>query len=56
LVDLLQPVLVKMKKDLYDWQNVTRDPWICSPHGVLEDKGTFGSSPSCMPLYNNPDA
>ena len=42
-------VLEKMKEELYKWQNVTKDPWICSPHGVLE---TQAGRAVCMELIN----
>ena len=45
IVDLLQTKLV-------DWQNMTSDPWLCAPVGVLEDSGLYKSDPRCMPLYN----
>ena len=48
-----KPIFEKLKSDLNIWLNVTKDPWICSPHGVLEDKGAYGSNPSCLPLYNS---
>ncbi|XP_048252057.1 N-sulphoglucosamine sulphohydrolase-like [Haliotis rufescens] len=38
-------VFTNMQNTLLNWQNVTNDPWICSPTGVLE-KG------KCMTLFN----
>ena len=29
-------VLQNLKLELFSWQNITSDPWICSPHSVLE--------------------
>lgn len=46
----------KVFKDLYDrllnWQNITNDPWICSPHAVLEDKGLYHDNVQCLSLDN----
>ncbi|XP_041363361.1 N-sulphoglucosamine sulphohydrolase-like [Gigantopelta aegis] len=39
-----------LKTELNRWQNVTADPWICSPWGVLES--TRAISPVCLPLDN----
>jgi len=47
-----QTVFEQLKTTLSNWQNRTKDPWICSPHAVLEDKGTFKNNPQCLPLYN----
>lgn len=41
-----------MQKRLHDWQNLTSDPWICAPSGVLEDSGRFKSHPVCLELDN----
>ena len=46
-------ILETLKRKLYDWLNVTRDPWICSPHSVLENSGLFFDTPQCLPLLNN---
>lgn len=48
-------ILEALKTKLFHWQNVTSDPWICSPKGVLEDKGLYSSNPQCLPLYNGLD-
>lgn len=45
-------VFEQLKTTLSNWQNKTKDPWICSPHAVLEDKGRFKNNPQCLPLYN----
>lgn len=37
---------------LSTWQNVTADPWICAPTGVLQDAGMYKNAPTCLPLYN----
>ncbi|GIY35196.1 n-sulphoglucosamine sulphohydrolase [Caerostris extrusa] len=34
-----------LQKMLLDWQISTNDPWICSPSGVLENKGRFKENP-----------
>ena len=47
-----QPVLDQLMADLNRWLNVTKDPWICSPHAVLEDIGGVEHQPSCRPLFN----
>ena len=44
LSSVYQTVFQKLKSSLLDWQNVTHDPWICSPRGVLEDAGNYKSS------------
>lgn len=41
-----------LKRKLFDWQKETKDPWICAPHGVLEDKGDYKNNPTCMDLLN----
>ncbi|KAK7792784.1 hypothetical protein R5R35_004923 [Gryllus longicercus] len=45
-------VLTDLKQQLTQWQVKTLDPWICSPHGVLENQGLFKDHPSCLPLHN----
>lgn len=45
-------ILAVLQKQLLDWQNITSDPWLCSPIAVLEDAGLYKSHPRCMPLYN----
>ncbi|XP_044253701.1 N-sulphoglucosamine sulphohydrolase [Tribolium madens] len=45
-------VMQELEKRLSEWQNATNDPWICSPHSVLENKGDYANNPQCMPLYN----
>ncbi|KAK6171324.1 hypothetical protein SNE40_019538 [Patella caerulea] len=48
-------VIKSLKIELNQWQNVTADPWICAPNGVLEASGTYKSHPSCLPLDNDTD-
>lgn len=45
-------IFEQLKRELFNWQNKTDDPWLCSPHGVFEDKGIFKNSPQCLDLYN----
>ena len=45
----MKKTLKLMKKMLFDWQNQTYDPWICSPHSVLELRS---NNFSCMLLFN----
>ncbi|KAF8764375.1 N-sulfoglucosamine sulfohydrolase like protein [Argiope bruennichi] len=45
-------IFTALKKLLIDWQIETNDPWICSPSGVLENKGRFKSNPQCLSLFN----
>ncbi|CAL1286568.1 unnamed protein product [Larinioides sclopetarius] len=45
-------VLASLKKMLINWQIETNDPWICSPSGVLENKGRYKDNPQCLPLLN----
>lgn len=47
-----QDIFLDLRKRLLDWQRATNDPWICSPSGVLEDKGNFPPSGVCLPLDN----
>lgn len=46
-------VLADLQKQLYDWQNITSDPWLCSPTAVLEDAGAYKTNPTCMSMDNN---
>jgi len=47
-----QSVLVSLQAQLSSWQNVTGDPWLCSPHAVLENSGAFKNQKICMELDN----
>lgn len=42
----------QLKLRLESWQRQTNDPWLCSPHSVLQDSGQYRVDPICMPLYN----
>ena len=42
----------KLQKLLFNWQNNTSDPWLCSPHGVLQDSGVYKHKHECLPLLN----
>ena len=44
--------LALLKEKLVSWQNVTADPWICAPEGVLEYQGKYKGHPKCLPLDN----
>ena len=37
---------------LRSWQNITNDPWICSPGNVLEQKGRFPPTGVCLSMHN----
>lgn len=41
-----------LKQKLFEWQKQTKDPWICAPHAVLEDKGDYKNKPQCLDLLN----
>ena len=45
-------VLEELMTLLMTWQRDTNDPWICSPSGVLEDKGHYPRSGVCPMLHN----
>ena len=45
-----------LRSQLKEWQNVTNDPWICSPYGVLEDKGRYKHAPTCFSADYSLDA
>ncbi|XP_076444419.1 N-sulfoglucosamine sulfohydrolase-like isoform X2 [Babylonia areolata] len=47
--------LALLKEELVSWQNVTADPWICAPAGVLEYQGQYKGHPQCLPLDNGLD-
>ena len=40
-------IIAEFKEDLLNWQNATRDPWICSPHAVQLQNG------HCFALINS---
>ncbi|XP_069124025.1 N-sulphoglucosamine sulphohydrolase-like isoform X1 [Argopecten irradians] len=42
----------QLQSQLNMWQNVTFDPWICSPSGVLQDAGPHKYHPQCYSMYN----
>ena len=41
-----------LKKKLKAWSSLTGDPFVCSPHSVLEDTGAYRFRPQCLPLFN----
>lgn len=45
---MYQTVFQVLRSQLIQWQNITNDPWICSPYGVLEDAGRYKTSPKCF--------
>ncbi|XP_022108802.1 N-sulphoglucosamine sulphohydrolase-like isoform X1 [Acanthaster planci] len=45
-------VLRDLREQVLRWQNVTNDPWICAPWGVLENAGLYKQNPTCMPMDN----
>lgn len=51
--DTSQAISKTLQKELFEWLNKTSDPWLCSPSGVLQDKGFYKNNPECMPLYND---
>ncbi|XP_012256743.2 N-sulphoglucosamine sulphohydrolase [Athalia rosae] len=48
----VKDVFSKLKIRLFNWQQETRDPWLCAPNGVLEAVGAYKNHPRCMPLDN----
>ncbi len=42
----------QLSSQLLRWMNVTADPWICSPIGVLENSGVYKEYPQCMSMDN----
>lgn len=48
----MKDTVTNLQKQLFNWQKVTKDPWLCAPHGVLENTGENVDTPQCMPLYN----
>lgn len=49
---IYQPVFKDMRTLLTKWQNITHDPWICAPGGVLEDEGAYKGHPQCFSMDN----
>ena len=47
-----QPILASLQSSLASWQNLTGDPWLCSPHAVLENTGEYKRNMQCMLLDN----
>ena len=45
-------VFTNLKEQLNTWQNITADPWICAPDGVLEFQGNYKAHPRCLSLEN----
>lgn len=47
-----QKLLESLQLKLQAWQNVTDDPWICAPSGVLENKGYYPRTGVCLAMDN----
>ena len=47
-----QDVFKELYHKLRVWQNVTNDPWICSPGSVLENRGNYPRSGVCLSMDN----
>merc|ERR1711915_721322 len=47
-----KPILNELYYKLWKWQNETYDPWICSPHYVLQDSGPYADHHQCLPLFD----
>lgn len=45
-------IYTSLQSKLKIWQNVTNDPWICSPGGVLQNSGYYKYNPTCFSMYN----
>ena len=43
-------VLKDLQEKLLNWQVATSDPFRCSPHAILEDKGEYKGNPQCLTL------
>lgn len=46
----MQQVRKDLEERLRKWLVLTKDPFRCAPHGVLQDKGEFLDNPQCMTL------
>ncbi|KAH9499565.1 hypothetical protein Btru_074148 [Bulinus truncatus] len=51
-LSLYSDVLQALQKSLKHWLNITADPWICAPEGVLEFQGLYKNNPQCLSLEN----
>lgn len=40
----------KLQAKLREMQVATKDPWICAPHGVLQNQGPYKEKPTCFTL------
>jgi N-sulfoglucosamine sulfohydrolase len=49
---IYKKVFHSLRKELIMWQDLTNDPWICAPWGVLEDAGDYKEHPQCMSSDN----
>lgn len=46
----MHEIRIKLAARLWAWQQQTNDPWLCAPHGVLQDKGEYKDDPQCLTL------
>ncbi|XP_031829818.1 N-sulfoglucosamine sulfohydrolase [Nomia melanderi] len=46
----VQDIFTDLRKRLLNWQEVTADPWLCAPTGILVNIET--ENPQCMSLQN----
>ncbi|KAK7075918.1 hypothetical protein SK128_001334 [Halocaridina rubra] len=46
-------ILKELQTRLWQWQNITYDPWLCGPGAVLQDAGSYAHNHQCLPLYND---
>ncbi len=46
-------IIKELKNSLKKWRLETNDPFICSPHSVLENTGYYKLKPKCLPLFNH---
>lgn len=46
----MKEIRTNLEERLNKWLTLTEDPFRCSPHGVLQDKGEFKDNPQCMTL------
>ncbi|KAF7989359.1 hypothetical protein HCN44_008033 [Aphidius gifuensis] len=47
----VKKIVNDLKVKLFNWQNITNDPWICSPNGVLEPVDGDKNHQHCMTIF-----
>ncbi|XP_037093191.1 N-sulphoglucosamine sulphohydrolase-like [Pollicipes pollicipes] len=47
-----QATFARLRRQLEAWQWRTDDPWVCAPHGVLQNAGPHRRQPLCMALHD----